>query len=223
MKELYIIANWKANKTEQEAIDWLEKFASATFPAGVFEHKEVILCPPSTVFPQLKQSIRQKNVPITLGAQDISQFGRGAYTGEIPAALLREYASYVIIGHSERKTYFNESDETAREKVGMAVGAGISPVFCVQSQDTPVPNDVWLVAYEPVSAIGTGNPDTPENANEVARKIKQANKSVKHVLYGGSVNSENVKTFTSMESIDGVLVGGTSLDAGEFCTLIQHA
>ena len=105
----------------------------------------------------------------------------------------------------------------------MARENNLSPVFCVQDRDAVVPEGVEIIAYEPVFAIGTSNPDTPENAEEVARHIKEKNKGVSAILYGGSVTPENVHEFTVMDSIDGVLVGGSSLDAQEFYKIIENA
>lgn len=224
MKNLYIVANWKANKTESETIEWLEEFKKGMDRlASQWEHKEVIVCPAYPALFAMREHIKKNELPIILGSQDISQFGRGAYTGEVPVALIYSYIRYCIIGHSERRTNFNENDEVLTRKVSMTVSANLLPIFCVQNQDTKVPEGVFLVAYEPVFAIGTGNPDTPENANKVAEEIKTKNKTVKYVLYGGSVNAENVGSFTNKSSIDGVLVGGASLDAKEFIEIIKNA
>lgn len=108
------------------------------------------------------------------------------------------------------------------KKVAMAIKYGLIPIFLVQGEETPIPQGVGIVAYEPMFAIGTGNPDTPERADEVSQKIK-ANRSNLQVLYGGSVRSENVKSFTEKLNIDGVLVGGASLEAEEFLKIIQNA
>ena len=224
MKNLFIIANWKANKTEEEAIIWLEDFKkNMNHLASQWEHKEVIICPSYSVLSVMKECIKKHELPLALGSQDVSQFGRGAYTGEVPVALINSYIRFCIIGHSERRTNFNENDEVLARKVSMVVGANLLPIFCVQNENTKVPEGVFLVAYEPVFAIGTGNPDTPENANKVAEEIKRKNKTVKYVLYGGSVNAKNVGSFTNQSSIEGVLVGGASLDAKEFIGIIKNA
>lgn len=223
MKNLFIVANWKANKTEEEAIKWLEEFkAGMGGLASQWEHKEAIVCPPYPVLPVMKEYIKKNELPISLGSQDISQFGRGAYTGEVPAAVIHSYIRYCIIGHSERRNYFQENTEVISKKVENALSGNMIPIFCVQDSSTLIPDGVFLVAYEPVFAIGTGNPDTPENANMVAEEIKK-NKKVQYVLYGGSVNAENVHNFTSCLVIDGVLVGGASLDAQEFLEIIKNA
>ena len=105
----------------------------------------------------------------------------------------------------------------------MAKSCGLIPIFCVQNENTVIPDGVKITAYEPVFAIGTGNPDSFENANIVAGKIKNKNKTVQYVLYGGSVASKNVNSFTQMPNIDGVLVGSASLDANEFLEVIKNA
>ncbi|MGH7203545.1 MAG: triose-phosphate isomerase family protein, partial [Candidatus Levyibacteriota bacterium] len=158
-----------------------------------------------------------------IGAQDISPFASGAYTGEVNANQIKEFAQYAIIGHSERRKYFREDDEMLIKKVRMALAEGIIPIFCVASADTFIPEGVELVAYEPLFAIGSGKADTPEDAEEIARAIKEKNADVKTVIYGGSVNPENVHSFTSMPSVDGVLPGGASLDTQKFTQLITNA
>ncbi|MBI2622753.1 MAG: triosephosphate isomerase [Candidatus Levybacteria bacterium] len=136
---------------------------------------------------------------------------------------MKEFADFVIIGHSERRQNFKETDEMLVKKVQMVQKYLLTPIFCIQNEDTFIPEGVKIVAYEPVEAIGTGNPDTPENAEKVARVIKNTHKDVMYVLYGGSVTSANISGFTKMPSIDGALVGGASLDAKEFTKIIQNA
>src|SRR5205823_3454479 len=116
----------------------------------------------------------------------------------------------------------SEGDALVAKKVAAAMQYGITPILCVQGVETVIPQDVSLVAYEPVWAIGSGNPDTPQNADQVAKTIKEKNPFVQHVLYGGSVTPENVHGFTQMEHISGALVGGASLDPNKFLQMIQN-
>ncbi|MEX2013196.1 MAG: triose-phosphate isomerase family protein, partial [Candidatus Levyibacteriota bacterium] len=152
-----------------------------------------------------------------------SEFSEGAYTGEVNASQVKEFAEYVIIGHSERRKNFNEDDNLLDKKVSMAVSQEIIPIFCVSDAIMKIPSAVKIVAYEPIFAIGTGDADSPDDAEKVARKIKDNNGNVERVLYGGSVDPSNVSLFTRMENTDGVLVGGGSLDASEFLKIIQNA
>ena len=223
MKKLFIIANWKSNKTIQDSEKWLTSFKEELDSTPIdLSGKEIIVCPS---FPSLNclQSLSKKiNLPVRVGAQNISLFDAGAYTGEVNALQIRELADYAIIGHSERRTNFNESAETVSHKADVARKYGIIPIVCIQDEETQIPEKISIVAYEPPTAIGTGNPDTPENAGEIARKIKMENKA-QFVLYGGSVTSENVKSFSDNENIDGFLVGGASLDPLEFLQIIKNA
>ena len=137
------------------------------------------------------------------------------------AEVLKAFVTYVIIGHSERRTLLHETDMIVTLKAKQALMHGLTPILCVSDLTTPIPDGVRIVAYEPVAAIGTGHPDTPENANAIAHELKSH--GVTTVLYGGSVTSENVYRFTSQDGLDGVLVGKASIDPTEFLTLIKHA
>lgn len=187
-----------------------------------FEEKEIVICPPFHHLSFVKSLIIQGQLPFKVGSQDISAFEEGAFTGEVPASLLKEFIEYSIIGHSERRQLLNETEEMLIKKVTMALRDNIMPIYCIQDEKTPIPDGVTIVAYEPVFAIGTGKPDTPENAEQVAITVK-ADQKVQKVLYGGSVSAENVAHFTAMEHIDGVLVGKASLLADTFVPLIKEA
>jgi len=211
--ETFIIANWKSHMLLSQAQEWVESM-NATLTST---SKKVIICPPFTLLPFLSV---QKNM--LLGAQDISPFGMGAYTGAVNGAQIKEFALYVLIGHSERREYFKEDDTILSQKVTLALEQGLTPIYCVQGKDTIIPSGIDIVAYEPIWAIGSGKAESCEQANEVALSIKAKN-SIKTVLYGGSVSSKNVASFTAMEAIDGVLVGSASLNAVEFSAIIQNA
>lgn len=213
MKSLIIAGNWKSNKTVKEAEDWM-----GTFHAAWDTDTTVILCVPYMVLGFLAA----KKPQFLLGAQDVSAFGDGAYTGEVSARQIKEFAEWVIIGHSERRKNFGETDEALAKKVEQAKNSGLKIIYCVPDGNTVIPTGVDVVAYEPVWAIGTGNSDTPENANTVIAGIK-AKSQVPKVIYGGSVTAANVASFTGQPSIDGVLPGGASLDAETFAALITNA
>jgi triosephosphate isomerase len=219
MEKTYIIANWKSNKTQNESQEWVNAFKEVVFSA----EKEVIVCPPFTLLATLAWFINTNTIPLKIGAQNVSAFLAGSYTGEIYAQQVKEYASHTIIGHSERRKLFHETDEEIADKVTNAKDAGLQVIFCVQDQNTSIPQGVSIVAYEPVSAIGSGNPDTPENAASVAAEIKAKNAQVTAVLYGGSVTADNVHSFTSLKEISGVLVGKASLDPQSFQGIVQNA
>lgn len=219
MKNLLIVANWKSNMSSDEATKWLQELKIMNQDLS---EKEVIVCPPFSLLNILNSYFLTHNSVFKLGAQDVSPFPKGAYTGEIAAEQLKEFVTYAIIGHSERRKYFHEDDQMLANKVDIALENGITPIYCIQDAQTPIPEKVTIAAYEPVFAIGTGQPDTPESANGVAREVKERTK-VKMVLYGGSVTGENVRSFTETESIDGVLVGSASLHSDSFTHIIQNA
>lgn len=218
-KNIWIIANWKSNKTIQEALDWVSRVGPA-LPKR--DNLKVVVCPTFSVLSEVKKAITVSNFPLMVGSQDLSPFGVGAYTGEDPASLLMEFINLSIIGHSERRQNFGENDEMVSKKVNQALQNNIIPLVCVQGQDTPVPSDCRLVAYEPIFAIGTGNPDTPENANKIATSLKEKYGSDLEVLYGGSVRSENIKSFIDQSEVSGALIGNASLDAEEFIKMVKE-
>ncbi len=213
MKNLWIIANFKSNKTISETLDWVSK-VGPKIPQR--DNLKVVVCPTFSCLSEIRKTIQVGNFSLMLGSQDLSPFGIGAYTGEEPAALLGGLIDLSILGHSERRRNFHEDDEMVAKKVQKALEAKIIPLVCVQGPEVPIPEECKLVAYEPIWAIGTGTPDTPENDNEIARSLKQKYGSDLEVLCGGSVNSQNIKGFISQENISGALVGGASLDAEEF-------
>lgn len=186
------------------------------------EFTQVVLCVPFTLLYTLKEAITADHIPLALGAENVSPFAEGAETGEESARMVKDLADWVIIGHSERRKDFGETDEVLARKVEQARAAGLKIIYCVPDDATTVPKGVDVVAYEPVWAIGTGKTDTPENANTVVAAIK-AKSGVKTVIYGGSVTAENVQSFISQPAIDGVLPGGASLDPQKFAALITAA
>jgi len=245
MKKLFIVANWKSNKTIKDTEKWLHDFDEELKRKQFsFESKVIIIAPPFTLLEHANYCSSNLKLPIKFAAQDVSPFEEGAYTGEISAKQIKELADYVIVGHSERRERFSEDEETINKKIALAQKYGLTTVLCVSElkqihnstlrlpsmqlrtgrsgQEFIIHNSNFIVAYEPLSAIGSGHPDTPVNADEMARSIKKELAEVP-VLYGGSVTSGNVKNFTSMPYIDGVLVGGASLDPHEFLKIIKNA
>ena len=216
MEKRLIIGNWKQNKTLREAKDWL---AQVKIDAG---EKEIVLCPPYTLLYPLKQEIESLGMPLQLGAQDFPASRAGKHTGEEPGDLLADVVDFAIIGHSERRQDFSETDELLSKKVKLAKELGMEVIFCIQDKNTFIPSEVNVVAYEPVSAIGTGNPDDPAEVAAVVEAILSQRKDLK-IIYGGSVTSENVSLYTSLPGINGVLVGTASLDPAEFTLLVKNA
>jgi triosephosphate isomerase (TIM) len=218
MKNFFIAGNWKSNKTIMEATQWLEQFT--VHSSRFTENVTVVVLAPFTDLFSLREKIKTKNTFIALGAQNISKFDEGAYTGEVTGKMIKEVADWVIIGHSERRKYFGETDTDLALKVEKAHAAGLKVIYCVPDDKTVVPVGVDVIGYEPVWAIGTGKTDSPENANAVVASIKSKT-GANIVIYGGSVTAENVASFVSTPSIDGVLPGGASLDPEKFSHLIQ--
>jgi len=224
MKQLFIIANWKENMLEEQAREWYQQMVTGEWQTG---NKTVIVCPPFTLLSEIKQLVTAKRIPLQVGAQNISEFPQSAHTGEEAGDMLKEYAEYVIIGHSERRA-MGETDEIVNKKIAKAQEYNLLPIVCVSNEEQthslvlPSQPIQSLIAYEPLHAIGTGKAEDPQEANSVAKNIKTRLGNVA-VLYGGSVNEKNVHLFTQQEYIDGVLVGGASLIAGTFIEIIKNA
>lgn len=219
MKNALIFANWKSNKSKNEAKKWFEEVGHSDFP----DNLKVVIFPPFTLLDILSGYIKVNSLPFKLGAQDISPFDRGAYTGEISASQIKEFAEFVLIGHSERRTNFGESDEVVRNKVDKAIEAGLIPVVCISNLDQirGLGEEKVIFAYEPIGSIGTGNPEDPALVDKIAGQIKE--KTNREVIYGGSVNADNIKKYLSLENISGSLIGGASLDPSSFKNVLKNA
>jgi triosephosphate isomerase len=242
-----IAGNWKMNLDHQQAIALVQKLSWTLRDASHdYKNCEVVVFPPFTDIRSVQTLMDADKLELGLGAQDLSKFDSGAYTGEVSGAFLKKLeVKYVLIGHSERRQYHGENDETVQAKTAAAFRHGIVPVICVgetleelesEGQSAvPVRQTLaalaghdkmgdFVVAYEPVWAIGTGKVATPEEAAAVCGKIREA-LAAEHgpeiadatrILYGGSVKANNVAGFLRSNEVDGVLVGGASLDAEEF-------
>jgi len=243
----FIAGNWKMNLDHQQAIALVQKLSWTLSDANHdYSKTEVAVFPPFTDLRSVQTLIDAEKFEIKLGAQDLSKFDTGAYTGEISGAFLKKLdAKYVLVGHSERRSYHNETDEVIQAKVAASFKHGLIPVICVgetlEELEAEGPSAVpvrqilaalagheklgdFIVAYEPVWAIGTGQIATPEQAANVALKIREAISEAfsaelaqsTRILYGGSVKAANVAGFLKSPEVDGVLVGGASLDVDEF-------
>lgn len=234
MKKLFLVANWKSNKTVSEAHSFMISFLNRDFITWMHSQntdanrsKQIVICPSFSLLAELDKLIKQ-NAPffsLSLGAQNISPSDEGPYTGEESAAQIAEFAKYVILGHSERRLNFGETDQQIEKKVAIARKYQLEPIVCVQGKDTPIPPDTHIVAYEPLEAISTGEigePASPDDVEKTANFLKHE-KHIPYVLYGGSVDPSNVHQYTSLESINGVLIGGASLDPVSFSQIIQNA
>ncbi|MBI2011398.1 triosephosphate isomerase [Candidatus Daviesbacteria bacterium] len=217
-KNLWVIVNFKSNLDINKTLDWVSVVGPKLYKR---EDLKIVVCPDFLSIEEVKKQMLVNNFPILVGSQDLSPFPEGSYTGEEAAKFLSPFIDLAILGHSERRKNFAETDEMVAQKVMEAKKYNIIPLVCVQGENTPIPNDCNLVAYEPIFAIGTGNPDTPSNANSVATKLKTKKDNLE-VLYGGSVNFENVKDFLMQENINGVLVATGALNPSDFLKIISQ-
>ncbi len=222
--KFYIVGNWKSNKTVAEAAAWMQEF-TALWKNNQFNTQKlkIIICPADIHLTTLKSLITASQIPLSLGLQDVSAYDIGAYTGELNASMAKDLVEYTLIGHSERRKYFQENEELLNRKYDQAQKSGIKSIFCVQEENQVFPQTAEFIAYEPIWAIGTGKPDTSQNANRVAKILKSKSANKIKVIYGGSVTPENVATYAGESDIDGVLPGGASLKADTFYRLIQNA
>lgn len=221
MKKL-IVANWKCNPTTLNQAKKL--FNSIKKALGFVKNTEVIICPPFVYLEELAKFKRT----ISLGAQNCCFQEKGAFTGEVSATMLKDLGcDYVILGHSERRKYFSETNDLINKKLKLALEKGLKPVLCIENTSQinqclkGILKQKVIIAYEPVWAIGTGKTPSPAQAKSFNVKIKKlvANNTI--VLYGGSVNAENVEGFIIKSGFDGVLVGGASLKPKEFINIVK--
>ncbi|MBI9033303.1 MAG: triose-phosphate isomerase [Bacteroidales bacterium] len=250
MRTRIVAGNWKMNMTFSNAEDLLVEIAESLEDIKL-EGKEVIVCPP-TCFLELATDIADESL-ISVGAQNVSEHEKGAYTGEIATMMLESMGvDYCILGHSERRAYYNENNKTLAAKIDRCLDHSIIPIYCcgevleqrengslyevVKSQleealfhlnKDEIQN--LVIAYEPVWAIGTGKTASPEQAQEMHAFIRQTltDKYGAEVsgnislLYGGSCNAANAKVLFSQADVDGGLIGGASLNAKDFITIVK--
>ncbi len=239
MRRIVIAGNWKMYKTQAEALEFLQGFIPLLSETP--EEREVILCVPFTALVSLSQSLHGSR--IRLGAQNVHWEKEGAYTGEIAAPMLTEIGvRYVIVGHSERRQYFGETDETVNLRLKAAQAAGLTPILCVgetkQQRDAGETESVifnqlaedlvdvdqtnLIIAYEPIWAIGTGDTCESPEANRVIGLIrKQLTNPDVPIQYGGSVKPDNINEIMAQPEIDGALVGGASLQPASFARIVN--
>ena len=245
----FIAGNWKMNHTVAEA----EAFIQALLPkVGAIDDVEIVICPPYTALQAMVDSARGSSVQVY--AQNMHEADSGAYTGEVSAPMLTELdVQGVILGHSERRQYYGETDRALQQKVPRAIEAGLVPILCVgeteeerERGDTErklrhqvqeglekVPKDLLptvVVAYEPIWAIGTGLVATAEQAQEAVAFVRalvedqdKAAGQAVRVLYGGSLKPDNAPELLALPDVDGALIGGASLDPGSFASVVETA
>ena len=220
MDRQYFVANWKSHFTTNEAEHFLIQLQNQIHSIDT-EKNVFIICPSLTMLEYVSRRIKEMNLPVLIGAQNLSPFPEGAYTGEVFAGQIKEYAQYVIIGHSERRKYNHETDDEIMKKAEQARSTGIKIIQCIQDENTKISEFADIIAYEPPSAIstfGTGVADDPEDVRRVLDIIDRISPS-KILLYGGSVNTDTIGNYARIEKCSGFLIGSASLDAIQFLSL----
>lgn len=247
-----ISANWKMNLNHLEAIALVQKLYHLLRPED-FRYAEISIHPPFTSLRSLQLSFEADRMPFTLGAQNVSDEPSGAFTGEVSASMLAKLGvGYVIVGHSERRRLFGETSEEVARKAIAVQAMGMRPIICIGESSEQRQADQTLqvlteqldpvlstypvkalegivIAYEPIWAIGSGEPADPEVVEEVGGSLRQlltervgsATAAQIRLQYGGSVHPGNAHEFMSLGAIDGLLVGGASLDADTFAQLVK--
>jgi triosephosphate isomerase (TIM) len=243
----YIAANWKMNKTVAEAAE----FVDALLPRIAATQCDVVLCPSFIALNEVVE--RRRGTAVRVAAQNMHEEPAGAFTGEISAPMLVELdVEAVVLGHSERRQFFGETDEALARKVPAALAAELEPILCVGETEAardggeteavlerqlqidlaavgPVDLAKVVVAYEPIWAIGTGRVATPEQAQDAcafirdALRLRGAAADEIRILYGGSVKPANAAEILAKPDVDGALVGGAALDAGDFAAIVEAA
>ncbi|HTZ19080.1 MAG TPA: triose-phosphate isomerase [Dissulfurispiraceae bacterium] len=245
MRVPVIAANWKMNKKVDEAQAFLDEFIPLVWNE---KEVEIVIAPPFTALYTVANLLKITN--IRLAAQNVFYEEKGAYTGEISPVMLTDIGcSHVIIGHSERRSYFGDTDDIVNKKIGAALKNGLKVIFCIGESLSEreagmtfnvlkrqiscglkgISPDALIVAYEPVWAIGTGKTATPDQAQEAHKFIRDtlgeiygAASEELRILYGGSVTPDNVDVLMACPDVDGALVGGASLKADSFAKLVKY-
>jgi triosephosphate isomerase len=249
MRRPLVAGNWKMNGSRAKSVILVEALRRGV---GATSKAEVAVCPPFILIPLAAEKL--VGSPVAWGGQNLSVHKSGAYTGEVSGPMLKDYGcTYVIVGHSERRSLYREDDALVAEKFGAAQAAGLIPILCVgellaereaHQTEAVVARQLdavltkygigsfkhAVIAYEPVWAIGTGKTATPEQAQDVHRFIRarlaaqnQAAAEGVRILYGGSMKGSNAKDLLHQTDIDGGLIGGASLVAEEFLTICRAA
>jgi triosephosphate isomerase len=245
MRTPIIAGNWKMNTTVAEALDLVRALRGRLEAVPSVER---VVCPPFVSLASVSAELDGSTIAV--GAQNLYWQEKGAFTGEISPLMLKPLCTYVIIGHSERRQYFDETNETVNQKAKAALKAGLKPIVCVgenlaqreagqtndfvseqikRGLDGLASTDALVVAYEPIWAIGTGRAATGAMAEDVCALIRQtlagmfgaSPASGVRIQYGGSVTIANVAEFMGQTDIDGALVGGASLKAEEFAKIVE--
>jgi triosephosphate isomerase len=243
MRKPFIAANWKMNKNRAETLDFITRFVPEVREV---RDRDIVISPPFTALAAADGAL--KNTPIILAAQNLFYEEKGAYTGEISALMLIDIGCrYVIIGHSERRQYFHETDEIVNKKIIAAKKAGLGVIACIgealSERESGRTFDILrkqieqglsgtgpeiVIAYEPIWAIGTGRTATPEQAQEAHAYIRDRlrvlyGNSAEElcIIYGGSVTPENIDSLMACRDVDGVLVGGASLKVESFARIVK--
>lgn len=223
MDKKRIIANWKSHKTAEETILFLESLKEA-WPILNTEGKEVILLVPYTSLSAAGVYIISENLPVLLGSQDISAHDEGAFTGEVNGKQIAEFASFTLINHSERKRYNHEADQEARAKVLQAKKSNLTPLFCIQDEESSVPDGVIDIVYEPPSAISTfqenARAEEASSVEKVFSVLKEKHASSR-LYYGGSVSEKNISELANIPDVSGFLIGAASLDVEQFALILD--
>jgi triosephosphate isomerase (TIM) len=247
-----IVGNWKMNATHLEAIQMTQKLHYRLDPKD-FNRVDVGVAPPFTALRSVQTVIEADHMRILLAAQNVHWEEKGAYTGEVaPGMLEKLFVKFVIVGHSERRQLFGETDEVVNKKVKAVLSHGMTPIMCVgetldereagqasQKVSGQVPAGLdglsaeqvagLVIAYEPIWAIGTGRTASPEDAQEMIGYIRDILRGrwgdaadETRILYGGSVNPGNIAALMAKKDIDGGLVGGASLDPDTFAAVVRY-
>jgi triosephosphate isomerase (TIM) len=240
VRKVIIAGNWKMHKNQAESLAFVQEFKSEV--EDIQDNQEVVLCAPFTSLTALSKHLHGSR--IMLGAQNLHWSDEGAYTGEISGSMLTEIGvDYVVVGHSERRQYFGETDQTVNLRLKAAQKYNLKPILCVgetkKQRDAGETENIiiaqlktdlldvdqsnLIIAYEPIWAIGTGDTCESSEANRVIGIIRQQlkNKDIS-IQYGGSVKPENVDEIMAQPEIDGALVGGASLSASSFARIANY-
>ncbi len=216
MKKL-VIANWKCFKTIEEGLQWINA-VGPSMPQ--LDNIDVVVCPSFIALDAVSRLVKEKGYSLKVGSQTVSSLEQGAFTGEVSAKMLTGVVDFALVGHSERRSNFGETNAEMEKKLTLAKQYSIEPLLLIRGEEDTIPEGTTYFAWEPVNAIGSGSAIDAKTADDMVVHLAKGRQDL-YGMYGGSVTSDNVNTYMQSPHLYGVVVGSASLDSSKFLEMLN--